>query len=117
VAFPGKVEDMPAFYNAGDIFCLASFYDACSNAVVEALACGSRVLSSASNGSAAFLDPGHVFADPGDAAALAALIERTAAEPRPGPFAWPEGLVSGLEPYLELAAERLAAKAGRGRPS
>lgn len=112
VAFPGRVEDMPAFYNAGDVFCLASFYDACSNAVVEALACGSRVLSSASNGSAAFLDPGHVFADPGDIPALAALIERTAAEPRPGPFVWPGNLVSGLEPYLDLVAERLAVMAG-----
>lgn len=110
VRFLGRVEDMPGFYNTGDVFCLATFYDACSNAVLEALACGSRVVSSALNGSAAFLPAEAVFPDPADHQALARMLETAAARPRPGVFAWPQDKASGLEPYLALVAELLDAK-------
>ena len=54
IHFLGKVEDMPALYRAMDLFVLPSFYDACSNAVLEALACGLKVLSTTANGSSVF---------------------------------------------------------------
>ncbi|MCM0756468.1 glycosyltransferase family 4 protein [Desulfovibrio aminophilus] len=107
VRFLGRVEDMPGFYNAADVFCLATFYDACSNAVLEALACGCRTVSSRFNGSAAFLPPEAIFDDPGDHAALAPLLERVAGEPRPGAFSWPADVACGLEPYLDLVDECL----------
>lgn len=67
---------MPALYRAMDLFVLPSFYDACSNAVLEALACGLKVLSTTANGSSVFLPQEHVTPDPGDAEDLAARIGR-----------------------------------------
>lgn len=100
VRFLGRVDDMPALYQAGDIFVLNTFYDACANAVLEALACGLPVVSTACNGSSAFLAPEAVLADPTDHAGLAGRIEalvhggstaRTDFNPP-----------RGLEPYAEL---------------
>ena len=108
VRFLGRVEDMASLYRATDVFVLATYYDACSNAVLEALASGCRVLSSRWNGSVRFLPENRVFDDPGDVDVLASLIGECAAEPRPGPFDWPGDVVSGLEPYLELVGEMLA---------
>lgn len=110
VRFFGKVEDMPSFYHRTDVFILASFYDACSNAVLEALACGCRVVSSELNGSAYFLPEKWVFSDPGDVAQLAEVLLRVAGEDRPAPFSWPDDVVSGLEPYIRMIETMLAKK-------
>lgn len=110
VRFLGKVEDMPAFYRTLDVFVLATFYDACSNAVLEALACGCRVASSALNGSAFFLPEKWVFQNPGNVKALAAVIERVVGEPRPEPFQWPENMESGIEPYVAMVERMVAEK-------
>ncbi|GFM35904.1 glycosyl transferase [Desulfovibrio psychrotolerans] len=40
IFFPGKVEDMPKFYAALDVFCHPSFYDTFGSVVAEALAMG-----------------------------------------------------------------------------
>ncbi len=40
VIFPGKVDDMPKFYAALDVFCHPSFYDTFGSVVAEALAMG-----------------------------------------------------------------------------
>ena len=114
VRFAGKVADMPGFYGAADVFALPTFYDACSNAVLEALACGLPAISSSRNGSAVFVPERHILSDPADAAGLAQLIGEAAAEAaepsgRP-PFVWPEDRPCGLEPYLQLVRELLAAK-------
>ncbi len=107
VRFLGRVQNMPSLYRASDLFCLPSFYDTCSNAVLEALACGTRVISSRDNGSSRFLPEPCVIGDPGDHQALAAMMDRTLAEPRPHGFAWPDDVQAGLEPWLELVRERL----------
>ncbi len=108
VRFLGRVEDMAAFYHVADCFVLPSFYDTCSNAVLEALACGLPVISSATNGSSVFLPPDRILADPGDASALARAVESALAGPPPGPFAWPADKPAGIEPYLELVREFLS---------
>ena len=110
VRFLGKVEDMRAFYGCTDLFVLATFYDACSNAVLEALACGCRVVSSALNGSARFLPEKWVFPDPADIGALTAILSRVAAEEAPGPFVWPDDEPSGLDPYVEMIESLVAGK-------
>ena len=102
VRFWGKVDDMPSFYRVADVFVLATFYDACSNAVLEALACGCRVVSSALNGSAFFLPEKWIVPDPGDVPALVEALHRVAQEEAPAPFAWPEDLVCGIDPYVEM---------------
>lgn len=102
VHFLGRVDDMPGFYKALDVFALPSFYDTCSNAVLEALASGARVLSSKDNGSSFFLPDRWVLQDPGDHKALAVALEKAAGEDRPVPFSWPDNVECGVEPYLKL---------------
>lgn len=108
VHFHGRVSDMVSFYRATDVFVLASFFDACSNAVLEAEACGCRVLSSAMNGSARFLDSKYVFADPAQYEDLASLIEQTALEATHERGLWPSTLACGLSPYLDLVEQCLS---------
>lgn len=107
VRFHGRVSDMVSFYRAADVFVLASFFDACSNAVLEAQACGCRVLSSAMNGSARFVDTKYVFPDPADHANMAKLIQRVFREPVAAPPDWPDAIDSGLGPYLDLVDHHL----------
>lgn len=110
VHFAGKVDDMPAFYAAADVFALPTYYDACSNAVLEALACGLPAISSARNGSAVFADPRLVLQDPGDHQALARFI-RLAAEQSPAqPFQWPDDRPCGLLPYIQMVDEIIRTK-------
>ncbi|GAB7023025.1 glycosyltransferase [Salidesulfovibrio brasiliensis] len=106
VKFLGKVDEMPDFYRTGDIFVLPTFYDACSNAVVEALACGSRVVSTRFNGSSVFLPPEKVLDDPADEHELARKALLAFSEPHEA-FFWPEDLPCGMEPYLDLVRELL----------
>jgi UDP-glucose:(heptosyl)LPS alpha-1,3-glucosyltransferase len=108
IRFLGRVDNMVDFYRGVDIFVLATFYDACSNAVLEALACGCKVLSSSMNGSARFLPERWVFPDPSDTRNLARLVREVAKEDRPEPFVWPEDVPSGLEPFVEMIEETLA---------
>lgn len=110
VRFLGRVEDMPGFYNALDAFVLSTFYDACSNAVVEALACGCPAVSSVMNGSAVFVEPGLRLRDPADDAELSVLVEAALMRGRHESFAWPEDIACGLEPYLDLVQEKLREK-------
>lgn len=103
VHFLGRVDDMPALYQAADIFVLNTFYDACANAVLEALACGLPTVSTTSNGSSVFLRPEAVVDDPTDDQALAARIRALihhGSTAREG-----YAPVSGLEPYADLIRE------------
>jgi UDP-glucose:(heptosyl)LPS alpha-1,3-glucosyltransferase len=96
----GRVHDIPTFYATNDIFVLNTFCDACANAVLEALACALPTISTASNGSSAFLIPEAVLPDPSNAEDLARRILALASHgstARPG-FA----PLRGLEPYAEL---------------
>ena len=110
VFFCGKVDDMPAFYRALDMFILPTFYDACSNAVLEALASGCKTLSGSSNGSAFFLPPEAVLDDPGDHEAMAERLTLFMERPAPPPFAWPDDVPSGLEAFMDALEARIAAK-------
>ena len=110
VVFCGKVDDMPSFYRALDIFILPTFYDACSNAVLEALASGCKVLTSNSNGASFFLDKDAVFPDPGNVAELAARLRTVMEKPAPPAFIWPEDTPSGLAAFTEFIEKRLEAK-------
>lgn len=110
IRFLGRVDNMVDFYRGVDIFILATFYDACSNAVLEAQACGCKVLSSSMNGSAHFLPDRWVFDDPSDVKNLARIVQEVAEEEKPPPFVWPDDVKSGIEPYVEMIEETLARK-------
>jgi UDP-glucose:(heptosyl)LPS alpha-1,3-glucosyltransferase len=107
VRFLGKVDDMPSFYRRIDVFVLATFYDACSNAVLEALACGCRAVSSALNGSVRFLPARWVFSDPADVSAVVEILLRVSLEDRPQPFVWPLDVECGLDPYIAMIEQTM----------
>ncbi|MFP4167361.1 MAG: glycosyltransferase family 4 protein [Desulfonatronovibrionaceae bacterium] len=101
VHFLGRVQDMQRFYHCCHVFVLASFYDACSNAVLEALSSGVPTLSTADNGSSFFLDPEDVIVDPRDTATLAKSIAHAVDKEEAG-FSWPEEIRAGFAYYKEL---------------
>ena len=103
--FLGKVDDMPALYRGMDLFVLPSFYDACSNAVLEALACGLKVLSTTANGSSVFLPPDQVTPEPGNVSDLAHRIAALIAAPTPKPFHAPDTLRAGLDEWVRIVNE------------
>lgn len=110
VTFLGRVDDMRAFYNTGDVFVLSTFYDASSNAVMEALACGLKTVSSQFNGSAHFLPNDRVLSDPDGDGELANILLRLENEPAPGAFTWPEEVQSGMEAWVELVNNLLQSR-------
>lgn len=71
----GRVEHMPDLYRSVDIFVLNTFYDACANAVLEALACGLPTLSTICNGSSAFLQDQAVLLNPDNISEVAQGIQ------------------------------------------
>lgn len=108
VRFLGKIDDMPSFYRRTDIFILATFYDACSNAVLEALACGCKVASSSLNGSAYFLPEEQIFSDPGDVDQLVSMLQKLSSQDRPSPFEWPVDMETGIEPYFAMIEQAIS---------
>jgi UDP-glucose:(heptosyl)LPS alpha-1,3-glucosyltransferase len=79
VRFLGYCQDMRNCYFASDFLVHPTFYDPCSNVVLEALACGLPVITSRYNGAAELLSPagalacaeGYVIDDPHDHERLA----------------------------------------------
>lgn len=113
VRFLGRVDDMPAFYNAVDVFVLNTFYDACSNAVLEALACGTPTLSTTRNGSSSFLPEAWVTDAPDDAADLSARLAVLAQQKRTQGFDWPEDVRAGIPAWVERIEREMEATAPR----
>ena len=73
VKFWGPVQETAPFYQAATVLALPTIYDPCSNVVLEALACGTPVVTTAANGAAEFLTPGDhgaVIPEPDDIAGL-----------------------------------------------
>ncbi len=56
--FWGPQADLSPFYQAATVLALPTIYDPCSNVVLEALACGTPVITTNANGAAEFLTPG-----------------------------------------------------------
>jgi UDP-glucose:(heptosyl)LPS alpha-1,3-glucosyltransferase len=77
VVFAGFCAEARNAYFGADFLVHPTFYDPCSLVVLEALACGLPVITSAYNGASELLDPPHeglVVDDPHDAAALGGAI-------------------------------------------
>jgi UDP-glucose:(heptosyl)LPS alpha-1,3-glucosyltransferase len=58
VRFWGPVAETAPYYQAATVLALPTLYDPCSNVVLEALACGTPVVTTAANGAAEFLTSG-----------------------------------------------------------
>ena len=85
VRFAGYCPDMRDAYFAADLLVHPTFYDPCSNVVLEAMACGLPVITMRSNGASEMLRPigprgecaeGLVLDDPHNHACLAWCLEQ-----------------------------------------
>jgi UDP-glucose:(heptosyl)LPS alpha-1,3-glucosyltransferase len=79
VRFIGPVADPRPFYAAADFFVLPTRHDPCSLVVLEALAMGLPVISTAFNGACEIMKDGRhgfVLPDPQDVSALAAVMRK-----------------------------------------
>jgi UDP-glucose:(heptosyl)LPS alpha-1,3-glucosyltransferase len=77
VKFRGPVPETAPYYQAATVVALPTLYDPCSNVVLEALACGTPVVTTAANGAAEFLSPGEngaVIPQPDDLAGLSEAL-------------------------------------------
>jgi len=79
VTFTGPSRQMKDCYFASDFLVHPTFYDPCSLAVLEGLACGLPVITTRYNGASELLDPprdSYVLADPHDHALLAGCMRQ-----------------------------------------
>jgi glycosyltransferase involved in cell wall biosynthesis len=78
VRFLGRREDIPQLLAACDVFALPSLYEGSSLAVLEAMAAGIPIVSSAIGGTEELIDDGRsgILVAPGDSEALAAALRR-----------------------------------------
>lgn len=109
VRFLGRIDDMPSFYHALDLFVLATWYDACSNAVIEAAACGVRTLTTEYNGSCVFVPEDCRIPDPDDAEDFARRMNAALGRDVPE-FAVPKGMQVGLSAWVDLIDDMLRKK-------
>jgi len=110
VYFMGKVDDMPSFYRASDLFILLTFYDACSNAILEALATGLPVISTDTNGSSKFLAPQNILNADSRPQDIAATIQRAMSNGQQPSIYLPLDAEAGIPPYTKLVANLLRMK-------
>jgi len=103
VIFLGKVMEIEKLYSACDFFVLNSFYDACSNALLEAMASGLISISSQFNGSSCFLPPSNIINDPTDPKQIAQIIKTA----QYIPLNFPKDYKFGFQPYLEIINQLL----------
>jgi glycosyltransferase involved in cell wall biosynthesis len=84
VSFLGRREDIPQLLAACDVFALPSLYEGSSLAVLEAMAAGIPIVSSAIGGTEELVEDGRsgLLVAPGDAQGLAATLRRLLADPQ-----------------------------------
>lgn len=109
VRFLGRREDVPQLLAACDVFALPSLYEGSSLAVLEAMAAGAPVVSSAIGGTDELIEDGGsgLLVPPGDAEALAAALRRLLDDPE-----LRESLAARARERVErdLTRERMAAR-------
>jgi glycosyltransferase involved in cell wall biosynthesis len=108
---------------AADVFALPSYHEGCCNAVLEALACGTPVVTTPVGDNANYVDASHgLLVPPGNAAALAGAIDaaldrkwdRRAIAAQMAARTWDHVAGEVLDYYLERLADRTGAPLARG---
>jgi UDP-glucose:(heptosyl)LPS alpha-1,3-glucosyltransferase len=108
VYFLGRVDDMASFYRACDLFILLSFYDACSNAILEALATGIPVISTTTNGSSIVLPAENIIEPDSSPETIASVIENAMNQKKQLPsITFPTDADAGLQPYMKMISTLL----------
>ncbi len=118
LAFVGPQPQVERFYAGAAVLALPTIYDPCANVVLEALACGRPVVTTAANGAAEFIIPGlngAVLARPDDIAGLAAALDefldreldpsvQRAAAAAVADLSWPRTVTATLAALQSVAA-------------
>jgi glycosyltransferase involved in cell wall biosynthesis len=103
--------DLVAFYTAAELFALVSLYEGFGLPIVEAMACGLPVLTSATTAAGEVAGAGGVTVDPHDTAAIAAAMDNVLQDPafhqvlvqrgaaRRQDFSWPHAAEQTLTIY------------------
>jgi glycosyltransferase involved in cell wall biosynthesis len=83
VKFTGYVpdEDLPALYNGADLFCFPSLYEGFGLPVLEAMACGTPVVTSNTSSLPEVAGEAALLVDPYDVEAIAAAMRRVLEDP------------------------------------
>jgi glycosyltransferase involved in cell wall biosynthesis len=78
IHFVGYVpaEELPSWYNAADLFVYPSFYEGFGLPVLEAMACGTPVITSRASSLPEVVGQAALLVDPGDVDALTGALER-----------------------------------------
>jgi glycosyltransferase involved in cell wall biosynthesis len=74
-------EDLPALYNGADLFCFPSLYEGFGLPVLEAMACGTPVVTSNSTSLPEVAGEAALLVDPYDVEAIAEAMRRVLEEP------------------------------------
>jgi glycosyltransferase involved in cell wall biosynthesis len=125
VHFVGYVpaEDLSLWYNAADLFVYPSLYEGFGLPPLEAMACGTPVISSTASSLPEVVGQAGLLVDPGDAEALAAAMEQVLGDvdlqskmsteglAQAGGFSWQDAAQHTVDTY------RRAMMAGGGKAS
>jgi glycosyltransferase involved in cell wall biosynthesis len=119
-------EDLAALYSNADLFLYPSLYEGFGFPVIEAMACGTPVVTSSTSSLAEIGEGASLLVDPGDTGAIADAIEglladetererlRLAGLRRAGSFSWERSTRETLQVYEE-ALERTTVRPRRSR--
>ncbi len=124
IIYTGKVpqEDLPAFYNAASLTVYPSFAEGFGLPVLEAMACGSPVVTSNTTSLPEVAGDAALLVDPHDPKAIAQAMRRILLEPslaqelrnkgleRAKPFSWERSARCTLAVYQELGEELAASR-------
>ncbi len=130
VRFAGYVPDdqLPLWYNVAEVFVYPSRYEGFGLPPLEALACGTPVVTSDTSSLPEVVGDAALLVDPDDPAALAAALSRLLADPalraalrergirRAADFSWSRTAAATRAVYDAVLAERGGRKAGGRRP-
>jgi glycosyltransferase involved in cell wall biosynthesis len=109
-------EDLPALYSAAQMFVFPSHYEGFGLPVLEAMACGTPVISSRASSLPEVVGDAGFLVEPDDPEQLAAAMELLALNPnvredlrrrgheRAGRFTWEAGATALLDVYRRVAA-------------
>jgi len=107
-------EDLPALYNAAEVFVFPSMFEGFGLPVIEAMACGTPVICSNVTALPEVAGEAAVLIDPRSAQGIAGALERVMSDERlrgelaekglarAGEFSWPRTAAQTLEIYRRL---------------